>query len=110
MAKSFPSEGVIVSQCIKWLLLHGCFVHRNNTGAYKPEGSKRYIRYGYKGSPDILGINPAGKFIGVECKTGYNKLSEAQVNYQKEILGRGGHFVVAYSVDDLEAIKQKILK
>ena len=102
------SENDVVNQCIRWLLWHGCFVYRNNTGAYKPEGSKRFIRYGFKGSPDIVGVTPHGQYIGVECKHGKNKPTVEQLAFGEEITRRHGLYVVAYSTDDLEAIKHEL--
>ena len=102
------SEGQVVNACIRWLLLNKCFVWRNNTGSYKPEGSNRFIRYGCKGSPDIIGLTPSGRFIGVECKFGKGKLTELQEAFGERIEDSNGIFIVAYSVDDLEANKEVI--
>lgn len=101
-------ESALVSLCIQWLWRHGCYVWRNNTGAYKPSGTSRYIRYGFKGSPDILGVTPEGRFIGVECKVGKNKLSKHQTAFQDRVQQRNGIYVVARSLDDLDAIKAQL--
>lgn len=37
--KPAGKESALVSHCIKWLYAHGCYVWRNNTGAYKPEAA-----------------------------------------------------------------------
>ena len=102
------SEGDVVNSCLRYLLMQGCYVWRNNTGGYKPEGSKRYIRYGKKGSADIIGLTSTGRFIAVEAKFGRNKPTTEQLLFGNEIMRRGGIFVVAYSVDDLEAIKDML--
>lgn len=102
------SENQVVNACIKWLFANKCFVWRNNSGAYKPEGSKRFIRYGCKGSPDIIGMTPSGRFIGVECKYGKGKLTEPQERFGENIESSNGIFIVAYSIDDLEANKEVI--
>jgi len=95
------SETEVVNSCIRWLLLNGCFVWRNNTGAYKSEGG-RFIRYGCKGSPDIIGMTASGRFIGVECKYGKGKLQGTQKAFGEKIVSHGGIYIVAYSIDDLE--------
>lgn len=101
-------EGQLVNVCIQWLYLNGCFVWRNNTGGYKPEGSDRYIRYGTPGSPDIIGVTPAGRFIGVECKVGSNSLSDKQCQFQSKIEGKKGLYIVVREIDDLEDRKTEI--
>lgn len=102
------SENKVVDSCIKWSFAHGCYVWRNNTGAYKPEGTNRYIRYGLSGSSDIIGLTQSGRFIGVECKWGKNKLTENQEKFRDRIVGNNGIYVTAYSIDDLEKVKEVI--
>ena len=102
------SESKLVYSCIKWLYAQGCYVWRNNTGAYKPEKSKRYIRYGLSGSSDIIGLTPSGRFIGVECKWGNNKLTDNQKKFRDRIENNNGIYVTAYSIDDLEKVKEVI--
>lgn len=101
-------ESIVVSDCIKWLHINGCFIWRNNTGAYKPERGG-FIRYGKVGSPDILGMTPSGRFIGVECKSGSNDLTEHQEHFRDQVLACNGLYIAAWSVDDLEAIRGDIL-
>lgn len=95
------SENLVVDACIKWLLLNKYYVWRNNSGAYKTE-SGHYVRYGLKGSADILGLTPKGQFIAVECKFGTNKLQLSQEAFRDKVLSCNGIYIVAYSVDDLE--------
>lgn len=104
----FVSESAIVNACMKWLLLHGCYCWRNNSGAYKPEGTSRFIRYGLRGSADILGITPSGRFIAVECKQKGNKQTEYQIEFQERITQKSGIYIVAYGTDDLESHKALI--
>lgn len=107
-SKPKMSESQLVNLCIRWLLAHGCFVQRNNTGAYKPEGTNRFIRFGKMGSPDITGLTANGRWIGVECKVGYNKLSPHQEAYKARIEEKKGIYIVARSLDDLELHKNEI--
>lgn len=101
------SESDVVNACIKWLFSHGCFVWRNNTGSYKTQ-SGGFVRYGSKGSPDIIGMTPRGLFIGVECKFGKNGLQDSQKDFGERIKEKNGLYIVAYSIDDLEAVKHLI--
>lgn len=60
-----------------------------------------------KGVPDLL-VCYDGKFIGVECKVGNNKLSPAQVIQRKRIIQAGGACIVPYTleefIDQFEAV------
>ena len=96
-----PKESAIVAACIKTLFTLGCYVWRNNTGSYTPEGSNRFIRYGKVGSADIIGVMKGGKFIAVECKSGKNQQTEPQKLFQKYIEEKGGIYILAHSVDEL---------
>src|SRR5512134_807870 len=47
------------------------------SGAYEVDG--RYIQYGLKGAPDIIGqLRPSGKFLGLEVKQPGQKPKEHQ--------------------------------
>lgn len=103
---SVPCENTVKSQCMQYLWTNGCFVWVNNTGAYKPEKSNRYIRYGKKGSPDIIGVTPSGKFIGVECKRQGEKAKDHQLEFGEKITANNGIYIVAHSMDELaDALK-----
>ena len=79
-----------------------------NTGAYKPEGSDRYIRYGTPGGADIIGLTRRGQFIAVEAKTARGKLSPLQEAFRQHIEAHNGLYVVCRSLDDLEARRREI--
>jgi hypothetical protein len=96
---------------LKWR--NDIFVWRQNTGAAKYEakdGSKRFIRYGVAGMPDIMCIQrPYGHLIGIECKVGKNSQNDAQRAMQKEFEYRGATYILARSVDDVLARLQPTL-
>lgn len=102
------SENQVVNACIRWLWLHGVYCWRNNSGGYKSDKGN-FIRYGHKGSSDIIGITPSGRFISVEAKHGKNKLQPSQEEFRDKILACNGIYIVAYSTDDLEARKNEIV-
>jgi len=82
------------------LSAHHIFHWRNNTGAIKVR--QRFIRFGYPGSSDWLGICPDGRFLAVECKAPKNgRLSEKQKNFLECIARYGGVAIVADSCDSL---------
>jgi hypothetical protein len=102
------SENQVVNSCLRYLIMLGVFAWRNNSGAYKTE-SGNYIRYGCKGSPDIIGMNKAGKWIGIECKSGKNQQQESQKAFQQRVEANSGIYIVARSVDDLHARQNEIV-
>jgi hypothetical protein len=79
------------------------FHWRNNTGSAKIGG--RFVRYGYPGSSDWLGICPGGRFLAVECKRPQGgRLSELQRDFLGLVNRNGGVGIVADGVESL--IKQ----
>ena len=103
-----PKESYVVNACIRWLHQQGCFIWRNNSGGYKTAHGN-FIRFGLKGSPDIVGATPLGRFIGVECKAGRNKLTDDQIAFRDKMQAKGGIYIEARTLDDLEAMKAVIL-
>jgi hypothetical protein len=74
-----------------------CRVWRNETGmAFRDDHA---IRYGKRGSSDILGLTSDGRMLCIEVKTGKASQSQHQVNFQKSIEKFGGRYLVARSVD-----------
>jgi hypothetical protein len=110
------SESEVVHACIKWLHFHGCDVIRNNTTAFKNTYTRKdgtqgvsWVRSDKKGSGDILACSPHGRWIEVECKSETGSLRPEQITRQQEITKRAGIYIIARSIDDLEARKAEIL-
>ena len=78
----------------------GCLVWRQDTGAYKaPDG--RLIRYGLcKGSSDVIGLCPDGRFLAVEVKTATGRVRPEQVAFIDAVRRAGGRAGIARSVQD----------
>lgn len=77
------------------------FWRQNNIAAPKRKFT------GLKGVPDIFVILPPhGTLISIECKTEKGKLSEHQKSYKKEVSMRGGIYVEARSVSDVEFLSR----
>lgn len=94
-------EDEVLRQCLTYLEMKGIYCWRNNTGATKI--GNRFIRYGYKGSSDILGILPNGRFLAVECKREKGGiLSPAQKIFLENINKNGGLGIVVNSVEKLK--------
>lgn len=73
-------------------------VWKNATGVAKIDD--RVIRFGLKGSADIIGIlAPSGRFLAIECKVGRDSQRPEQKNFQAMISLMGGLYILARSVD-----------
>ena len=88
----------LVSSCLLELTLHGLF-WSNNTGALR-DANDRLVRYGLKGSSDILGLI-AGRFVAVECKAGRDRQRKEQMAFERAVTNAGGVYILARSVDDV---------
>lgn len=75
------------------------FFWRNNTGAAFIKG--RLVRFGYLGSPDIIGC-VRGKFVGIEVKTTDkdSKQRESQRNFERLFTSAGGVYILARSAEE----------
>ena len=102
------SEADVMADVDQVLSAHHIFHWRNNTGATQI-GRRRWIRFGYPGSSDWLGICHDGRFLAVECKapkTG--RLTEPQQNFLDCINRYGGVAIVVDSLDSLlRQLKEK---
>jgi hypothetical protein len=94
-------ESEVLRACLDYLAARGIFAWRNNTGGARVEGN-RFIRFGVKGSPDILGVMPDGRILCVECKSAKGRLTREQREFGEAVLRRGGVYVVARGVEDLQ--------
>lgn len=97
------THGELVNECLLALSERGHLAWQNNTGALKVDD--RFIRYGFKGSHDILGVlDKSGRAIGVECKVGRDTVKPHQSRFHDAFAARGGLSIVARSVDDVLAV------
>jgi len=97
------TETDLVRTCLQYLDLKGIYAWRNNTGAAKAQykGRKRYIRYGLKGSSDILGLLPDGRFLAIECKMKGKYPSKEQRAFLERIKESNGVALLVREIDDL---------
>jgi hypothetical protein len=94
-------EGRIKAACLRYLERRGFFVWNNPTGTARiaPE---RWVHFGKKGSADILGCLPGGRFLAVEVKAPRGRLSPEQSAFMEKVRGLGGVAVVARSFRELD--------
>lgn len=76
---------------------------KNDTGTAKSMDGKRTIRFGLKGSPDILGCY-GGRFFGIEVKTATGSQEDSQKKFQKVFERSGGIYIIARSPE--EAVRE----
>ena len=101
--KSAP-EKEFQRAALEYLRMCGCVVWPMTSGLLKRGG--RYIRTGPTGAPDIVGLVPGGRFIGVECKTRRGRLTTKQAEFLDAISAAGGIAVEARTLDDItEALR-----
>jgi hypothetical protein len=98
----------LVSECCQELALMGYAAWPNRTGATTIDG--RFIRFGKKGSGDILVLLPTmleGRIFAVhgevECKTGKATQSKRQRTHMNVVHRSGGVYVVAHSSIEMKS-------
>ena len=94
-------ERAVQKAILLWLRANGCLVAVTDAGAAYKAGAffGDAIPAGW---PDITGLLPDGRFIGVECKAPGGKQSQEQKDCEARIRGNGGHYCLAESVEDVE--------
>lgn len=98
------SANSLNAACEHYIRLCGGLAWRNNTGALYAGSDgerKRFVRFGVKGSGDVLGLL-RGLFISVETKV-KDKESDAQRQWREQVNECGGLALVVHSVDELAA-------
>jgi len=55
----------------------------------------------YRGIADIYAIKN-GNGLWIEVKAGKGKQSDYQIRFEKDIKDKGGHYILAYQVEDIE--------
>ncbi len=73
---------------------------KNATGAVKI--GERFLRFGMRGSPDIIGIAEDGRFVGIEVKTGGARQTPEQKLFQAMVFRRRGVYILAHCLKDVE--------
>jgi len=93
-------EAGVLRDCLAFLHRVRIFAWRNNTGTLWTNGQP--VSFGFPGSPDIVGILPDGRFLGVECKSAYGKQSAKQKKFEQRVHSSKGVYILARCTEDLE--------
>ena len=98
-------EAAALVEVLKALRTHPAVVwcERMNTGAALVEG--RYIRFGFKGCPDVLGQLKDGRLLGVEVKAQAGRLRPEQALFLERIRCAGG---VAFVARDCRDVREQL--
>ena len=86
----------LVQAGVKYLTLRGFFVWPNNTGM------KSKVAYGKKGSGDVIGMFPNGRFISIEAKIGKDTQKEDQVKFQADCEKRNAIYILYHDIPELQ--------
>ena len=99
-------EAVVLGSCLSLLSILGIYAWRNNSGALRNK-SGRLIRYGLKGSSDIIGICPDGRFLAIECKKEKGAVRRDQIEFINQINELGGVAGIVHNTDELMEILKR---
>lgn len=105
-------EGAVLDAVLGYLQAERVPAWRLNTGAVKLD--KRFVRFGVPGFADILALpTVSGLFKGFRCKwttalfievkAPKGKQSAEQKSFQRQVEDAGAEYLLARSVDDVEA-------
>ena len=94
-------EAAALVEVLKALKAHPAvsWCERMNSGAARVDG--RFIRFGFTGCPDVLGMLRDGRLLGVEVKAPKGKLRPEQAVFLERIRDGGGVAFVARDCRDV---------
>jgi hypothetical protein len=82
-------EGSVKATCLRYLERRGIMAWNHPSGAVQIRPGK-FMSFGLKGSSDILGLLPGGRFLAVECKAEHGRLSPEQRQFLADVKALGG--------------------
>lgn len=100
-----PLEKETQKKILQWLGYKGFFAWTNKTqGTFDPTRKVfRKNKNQLNGVPDILGILPDGRFLGIEVKRKPRKPGQDQIDFINKATSKGAMCFVAYSLEDVES-------
>jgi hypothetical protein len=101
MGKAPTPENKIKAEVLKYLKLRHIYCWSNPSGAVRIRPGK-FMSFGKKGSADIIGLLPGGKFLAIETKSLDGRLSPDQREFLADVKALGGLAIVARSYRDVE--------
>ncbi|GHT78535.1 hypothetical protein FACS1894130_05290 [Spirochaetia bacterium] len=95
-------EGRIKADCLRYLERRGIFCWNNPTGAVRV-APDRWLHFGKKGSADLLGCLPGGRFLAVEVKAPGGRLSPEQRQFLDDVKTLGGLCLVVKGWKEIDS-------
>lgn len=94
-------EGRIKAACLRYLGKQRIMAWNNPSGAVRM-GPDRWVHFGKKGSADILGCLPDGRFLAIEVKAPDGRLSQEQKQFLDDISSVGGIAMVVQGWKEID--------
>ena len=94
-------EGRIKAVVLRYLERRGFFAWNNPSGVVRITPD-RWLHFGKKGSSDILGCLPGGRFLAVEVKAPAGRLTPEQSAFLEKIRSLGGLALVIRGWKELD--------
>ena len=94
------AETKIQHDILEYLTLCNIVAWRNNAGMLRI--GKRLIQMAPAGSPDIIGLMPDGRFLGIEVKMPREAPTPVQRKFLQRLKDNGALVFVARSIGDVE--------
>jgi hypothetical protein len=102
MVRRETPEGRVKAACLRYLGKRGIKAWNNPSGAVEVRPGQ-WLRFDLKGSSDILGCLPGGRFLTVEVKAAQGVLSPEQKTFLADVRGLGGLALVVRDWRELDA-------
>jgi hypothetical protein len=96
-------ESAVLRSCLDYLRIRHHLVFRINNGAFETKRGGFVRCTDTPGVPDIMGTTFDGKSLMVECKSDTGRLSRSQEIIKAAQIARGGVYVLARGIEDLQA-------
>ena len=115
LKKLEPKESDIQSAVIRALRVHPAVVwaERMNSAAghlTHPNGTSRFMRFGFRGMPDIMGQVVGGKALYIEVKRPSGVVSPEQKAFLQKAEKHGAVAFVARSVSDVWSVLDTVTR
>lgn len=104
-----PDEALVLNAVLRYLKIERrvAWAQRMNSGSMWMPGApgqrERFVRFGFKGCPDVMGQMTDGRFLAVECKRPGGRKRPEQIAFIDLAQQHGAVACFAESVDDVKA-------
>jgi hypothetical protein len=93
-------ETAVVREILEYLARRGIMAWRCQSGIVRVK--RGWMHLAPKGTADIVGVLPGGRFLAVEVKTDDGDLEPSQVEWWARIIAAGALYVLARGIEDVE--------